>query len=71
MVLEANNFFTEFSKGYIIPVWEPDAAYFDKILENCHYHDEFKRGSVISLWNYSPLFRRGVIRGIKKKCSSF
>jgi precorrin-6B methylase 2 len=65
MTLETNGFLTEFSKGYIVPTWMPGIEDFNKILEKCNYYDNFKKGNIIPLWNYSPFFRKGVIRAIK------
>lgn len=64
-ILEADGFFTEFSKGYIVPVWEFDTMHFDKVLEKCNYNVEFEKGNIIPVWEYSPFFRKGVIRGSK------
>lgn len=64
-ILESNGFFTEFSKGYIVPVWEFDTMHFDNVLEKCNYNVEFEKGNVIPLWEYSPFFRKGLIRGSK------
>jgi hypothetical protein len=64
-ILEKNNFYIEFSKGYIVPVWDFDVLYYEKILEKINYYSEFKKGKIIPLWEYSPFFRKGIIRGIK------